>query len=138
MRLAAAVERAEQLGDDPVRRLLGLGACVEKRIEPARSLDLGGEDAGIVWRDPELFVALALGVGQLGKDRAAFFEECFVELERKQIGVGEIAIVVRFFLRAHRPRRALVGVEQPGLLDDAAAAFEHFDLPLRLMLDRLP
>ena len=45
------------------------------------------------------FVALALGVGQLGQRRPAFVEERLVELERKQIGVGEIAVIVRVFLR---------------------------------------
>src|SRR6185312_13286455 len=61
------VERAEQLGDDPVRRLLRLGAGVEQRVEPACSFDLGGQDAGVVRRDAERFVTLALDVRQLGK-----------------------------------------------------------------------
>ena len=65
--LAAPVERAEQLGDDPVRGLLGLGARLEQSIEPARGLDFGGQHARIVGRDAERFVALALGVGQLGQ-----------------------------------------------------------------------
>src|SRR5919205_593986 len=37
----------------------------------------------------------------------------------------------------HRAGDAAVGIEQPRLLDHGAAAFEHIDLALRLMLDRL-
>ena len=120
--LAAAIECAEQLGDDPVGRLLGLGSGFEQRVEPASSLDLGGQNAGIVRRYAELFVALALGVRQLGQAPAAFLEERVIELERQQVGVGEVAIIVRVFLRAQRARDALVGVEQPRFLRDLAAA----------------
>ena len=81
------------------------------------------------------FVALALGVGQLGQARAAFLEEGVVELEREQVGIGEIAIVVRVFLRAQGPRHPLVGVEQPGFLDHRSAALDQLDLALGLMLD---
>ena len=87
---------------------------------------------------PSRFVALALGVGQLGQAGAAFVEERVVELERQQVRIGEIAVIVRFFLGAHRAGRAFVGIEQPRFLDDLAAALEHLDLALRLMLDRLP
>ena len=59
------------------------------------------------------------------------------ELERQQIGIGEIAVVVRLFLGAHRPRLAFVRIEQAGLLLDCAAFFDHADLPPSLMLDRL-
>ena len=46
-RLAAAIERAEQLGNNPVGRLLGIDVIAEQRVEPARGLDLGREDAGV-------------------------------------------------------------------------------------------
>ena len=86
---------------------------------------------------PSASIAPALGVGQLGQARAAFLEERLVELERQQVGVGEVAIIVRVFLDAHRAGRAGAGIEQPGFLDDLAAVLEHLDLALRLMLDRL-
>ena len=87
---------------------------------------------------PSAFIALALGVGQLGQARAAFLEERVVELERQQVGIGEVAIIVRVFLRAQRARHALVGIEQPRFLGDRAAALDQLDLALRLMLDRRP
>ena len=60
-----------------------------------------------------------------------------VELERQQVGVGEVAVVVRLFLRAHRPGLALVRVVEPGLLLDRAAVLEDGDLAAGLVLDRL-
>ena len=59
------------------------------------------------------------------------------ELERQEVGVGKIAVVVRLFLRAHRPRLAGLGIEQPRLLLDRAAVFHNVDLPSCLMLDGL-
>ena len=86
---------------------------------------------------PSALVALALGVGQLGQAGAAFLEERVVELQRQQVGVGEIAIIVRVFLRPQRPGHALVGIEQPRFLGDRAALLDQLDLAPRLMLDHL-
>ena len=60
-----------------------------------------------------------------------------VEFERQQIGIGEIAVVVRLFLGAHRARLAFAGIEQPRLLVDGAAVLDDLDLPARFVLDRL-
>ena len=57
--------------------------------------------------------------------------------ERRQVGLGEIAIVVRLLLRAHRARLALLVVEQPRLLRDLAARLDHRHLAADLVLDRL-
>ena len=84
---------------------------------------------------PSNLVALALGVGQLGQRLAAILEEGLVELERQQVGIGEVAIVVRVFLGPKRPGHALVGIEQPRFLGDRSAALDQLDLALRLMLD---
>ncbi len=59
------------------------------------------------------------------------------EFQRQQVGIREIAIVMRFFLGAHRARLALVRVEQPRLLVDRAAILDDLDLAPRLVLDRL-
>ncbi len=57
--------------------------------------------------------------------------------QRRQVGVGEVAVVVRVFLGAHGTRLAGVGVEQHGGLLDRAAVFERVDLPVDLVVDRL-
>ena len=56
--------------------------------------------------------------------------------EWKKIGIGEVPIVVRVFLAAHRAGGAGAGIEQPGFLDDRPALLEHVDLAPRLVLDR--
>src|SRR5947209_44752 len=71
---------------------------------------------------------------QIGLQRV---DEVLRELERQQVGVGEIAIVVRLFLGAHRAGLALIGIEQPGLLLDRAAILQDADLAPRLVVDRL-
>src|SRR5512140_3091020 len=48
-----------------------------------------------------------------------------------------MAVVVRFFLGAHRARLALAGVEQTRLLLDRAAVLDDLDLPARFVLDGL-
>jgi hypothetical protein len=50
---------------------------------------------------------------------------------------GEVAVVVRVFLAAHRPRLAAVGVEQHRGLLDRQAVLDAIDLPLDLEVDRL-
>ena len=81
--------------------------------------------------------ARLLLVRQLRQMRAELVDIGLVEFERQQVGIGEIAIVVRFFLRAHRPRLALGGIEQTRLLVDLAAVLDDADLAARLDLDRL-
>jgi hypothetical protein len=56
---------------------------------------------------------------------------------RQQVGVGEVAVVVRLFLGAHRTRLALVGVIKAGFLRYFATAFQQLDLSCHLEIDRL-
>ena len=60
------------------------------------------------------------------------------KLQRQQIGIGEIAVIVRFFLAAHGPRLALGRIEKPRFLVDRAAVLDDADLALGFRLDRLP
>jgi hypothetical protein len=57
--------------------------------------------------------------------------------QRRQVGVGEVAVVVRVFLGAHGARLAGVGVEQHGGLLDGVAVLDLLDLPADLVVDRL-
>ena len=97
-----------------------------------------GDHAGVVGREPVLAdQPRAFGVRKLGKAGLDFGHPGGVEFERQQVGVGEIAIVVGLFLRAHRPGLAPARIEQARLLQDLAAVLEDLDLPSRLVLDRL-
>ena len=144
-RLAQSVERAEQFGDQPVGRLLGdigirfallCGAFGQQSLEPARGLGLGGQDIGVIGRQPQpLLIARALGVGQFGQAGPAFVEKRVVEFDRQQVGIGEIAIVVRVFFRAHRASLIAIGIIEPRFLDDFAAVLDQIDLAARFLLD---
>ena len=57
--------------------------------------------------------------------------------ERRQVGIGKVAIVLRVFLAAHRARLVPVRIVEPGLLDDRAAVLDQLDLPADLEVDRL-
>ena len=114
-----------------------LPVAAEQRLEPARGGDVGGQDRGIVGGEAELaLVAGALGVGELGQAwRGIRSRKASLKLEREQVRIGEIAIIVRVLLGAQRARLALVGVEQAGFLDHVAAILDQVDLAARLMLD---
>ena len=58
----------------------------------------------------------------------------FAHAQRNQIGLGEIAIVVRVFLAAHADGFAGIRVEQARFLHHPAAAFEDAHLPLDLLI----
>ena len=53
--------------------------------------------------------------------------------QRRQIRLGEVAVVVGLLLGAHGIGAALVRVPQPALLDDAPAGLDDFDLALDLV-----
>jgi hypothetical protein len=87
-------------------------------------------------KGPARFIALALGVGQFGQAGAAFFEERIVQFQRQQVGIGEIAVIVRVFLAAHRPGF----VAGPGSNSRVSCTtvpplLDHVDLALRLIFD---
>ena len=57
--------------------------------------------------------------------------------EREQVRVGEVAVVVRFFLRAHGARFVARGVVQACFLHHLATRFDQFDLTTDFVLDGL-
>ena len=58
-------------------------------------------------------------------------------LERHEVGLRQVAVVLRLLLRAQRRRRLVAGVEVHRLLHDLAARLVDLDLPLDLALDAL-
>ena len=55
--------------------------------------------------------------------------------ERREVGLGEVAVVVGLLLGAHGVGAAFGVVPEARLLDDAAAVFDDADLALDLVLD---
>ena len=135
------VQRAQQIVDDPVWRpscRRGLSATLLKNISAIALSETSTEGViGPTGRASGISRAF-LVVRQL---RQAFRQRIDnrprSNSRRQQVGIGEIAIVMRLFLGTHGAGLALVRVEQPRLLVDSAAIFEDRDLAPRLVLDRL-
>ena len=73
--------------------------------------------------------------GSSGKRRDRLGHEDVVEHERRQIRVGEVAVVLRLLLAAEAEGRPVVLVPAAGLLHDASAGVENRGLPCDLVRD---
>src|SRR5207247_8167785 len=81
-----------------------------------------GEDLRIVGRQAVLGdEARAPLARQLRQSRADLLDPRAVDRERDEVRLGEVAVVVRVLLRAHRARVTPVGVPETCLLHDALA-----------------
>src|SRR3569623_394386 len=139
---AFLVQPAEQLVDDPVRRQFAFARLVGKlrqhRLVEVGALAFRHQNAGIIGREAKIGDETgALLVRQLRQVRFQLLDIGLGEFQRQKVGIREVAIVVCLFLGAHRARLALVGIVKPGFLVDRAAVFDDFDLPARLILDRV-
>ncbi len=96
-----------------------------------------GEDLRVVFGDAVfLDHAGAAGLGEFGQGAGDFGLPLFVDYQREQVGLGEIAIVVRLFFRAHAVGLAFVGVVEARLLCDLAAGFDDVDLASDFVFQR--
>jgi hypothetical protein len=84
-----------------------------------------------------LHIALGHRARQLGHPGADALDPLGGDRQRRQVGVGEVAVVRRVFLGPHGARLAGVGIEQHRGLLDRAAFLELVDLPADLVVDRL-
>ena len=75
----------------------------------------------------------ALGIGQLGNLTSAAIDELVVQIERRQVGVGEQTIVVGRLLHTHDHGALAAGLPVAGLLIDNAALLEHLGLAANLV-----
>ena len=81
-------------------------------------------------------VARAPGVGQLGQTLAQLLEPGALDEQRRQIGLGKVAIVVRLFLGPLGDRDAALLDPAARLLADALASVERLGLSSDLELER--
>ena len=75
----------------------------------------------------------ALGIGQLGDLASAAVDELVVQIERRQVGIGEQTIVVGRLLHTHDHGALAAGLPVAGLLIDDAALLEHLSLTANLV-----
>src|SRR5207244_3315208 len=73
----------------------------------------------------------------LTRDLTATLDELTRRLDRDEVGLGEVTVVLGFLLRAVQREPAGRRVEVQGLLDDVAAGLVDGDLALDLRLDPL-
>ena len=100
-RQALAVEASEEVVDDPVRRHLAVAARGH-RLEERRRIQIGGQDVGVVVGEAEVgHQAGLLRVRQFGHRGGDGIDPGLLDLQRQQVRVGEVAVVVRFLLGAH-------------------------------------
>ncbi len=122
-------ELAEEVVDDPVAHGLGfageLGGFLEEIAQLAVGDDHGGDGVGhlVLLHEAALLVEGALGAGGLD---ARF--PLVVDLHGHEVGVGEVAVVVRHFLRAERLRGAGLAVVVARLLHEGAAGLHDSEL----------
>ena len=57
--------------------------------------------------------------------------------QRRQVGIGKVAVVLRVFLAAHRPRLVSIRIVQARFLHNRAAVFDQRDLTAHFEVDRL-
>src|SRR5919108_4611835 len=100
-----------------------LAACSEYRGIVARQTEFGDK--------PTLFC-----LGQFREGLLYLLDERLAQFQRQQIGIWEIAVIVRLFFAAHRARLVVVSVIKPGLLHDCPPRFEDRDLACDLIIDR--
>src|SRR5439155_654300 len=87
------------------------------------------EDRGIVRRQAVLRdEALTPLARQLRQASADPRDPRAIDLEGDEVRLGEVPVVVRVLLRAHRARQAAVGVPEARLLHDALALRESLGL----------
>src|SRR5262249_57642976 len=96
--------------DDPVGSLLGGSACRDRGLEQVGRRWLLGQLVGVITRDLVLQLqARAAGGRQLRQRCPQALDPGRIELERRQVGLGEVPVVVRVFLGA-LGKRPLLGL----------------------------
>ena len=125
----------DELVRQHVGRLFRVGAGSDD-VGPELVETAGHEHVGVVERE---------GVGEAGdpgsRELADLAAQALDQVIRRvngdEIGLGEVTVVLRLFLRTHRRRVFVAGIEVQCLLIDRAALFVDADLARDLALDSL-
>ena len=137
---SVAIELGRQLAHHPVGQGLGLGSGIgqgrQRGLEELGAGQAAGQRQCVGLRQAQLvLVAGALGAGQLGHVVAHGLDLRRIDDERRQVGLGEVAVVIRVFLGAHRAGLVGIRIVEPGFLHHAATVLDQLDLAAHLELD---
>ena len=131
------VECGREFAHHPVGSHLAVGNKLGDAQVVVRHVAACRQNACIVLRKTEFRrQALLEFLRQFGHVGTNPFDPVFADFKRQKIGIGEIPIVHRVFLRAHDAGFALIGVIETRGLNDLAAVLEHFDLTTHFVVDR--
>ncbi len=115
----------------------GRPAGLDGGLEVIGHCALGGQHPGVVAAQPVLALeALPLRAGQLGQVGAHPLHPLAINLQRGQVRLGEVAIVVGLLLAPLADRGPPGLVPAHRLLHYLPPGAQHFDLSLDLVLDR--
>ena len=135
--LVVGRDLAQELRHDPVRHEFRVRGLADGRLVIVGEGAGLREEVGVVGGQSVLAdEALAPRRRQLGQACPRGLHRLPAELERHQVGLGEVPVVVGLLLAAHHPRPAAVGVPQARLLQDPLAAVERLPLAQGLELER--
>ncbi len=126
----------QHLAHNPVGRLLGGGAQVNHGLKEVGQCFLRGDHLGVVGGQAEAaLIPLHSGRSQLWLDVTQTLQIVLRQLHWRQIGVGEVTVVLGVLLGAHGIGGVLVLVPAAGLLNDPLSLLQQLNLPSTLVLD---
>ncbi len=136
--LSRLVEQGEQLAANPIGNRLGGGArSRQDGFEIIGDSPLGNKQLSIVGAQPVLLAeALVAGCGQLRQACLHLSHPGLVHHQRRQVGLGEIAVIVGFFLAALGQGDLAGIVPAQGLLLDCQPLAQQPGLALDFILYR--
>ena len=135
--LALGGQARRNLVRDPVGHQLGVAALGGGFEIVGLGLFRDQHDGVVLRQAIVRHQTLALVVRQLGQRRLDLGDPGLFQIQRQQVGIGEVAIILRLFLGPHGARFAGCRVVQARLLGDRTTVFQDLDLAARLILDRL-
>ena len=131
------VEEAAEVTENPIRRRFRRGAQPHHLLEVLGHRLRGCEHRGVVGGEAEIrdqtLASRRRQLWQLGSD---FGHPLAADLEGRQVGLGEVAIVSGELLGALRDRQGAGIIPTARFLDQPAARLQDFRLTFDLVLDR--
>ncbi|RYZ62685.1 MAG: Gfo/Idh/MocA family oxidoreductase [Proteobacteria bacterium] len=128
---------AHQLRHHPVRYSLRVFSHECRSFVVIGKIALLSQNEGVVLRK---FVftheSISTRERQLRKSSTHVFDVRVFEVEREEVGIWEITIVVSFFFRTHCERAIFIWIVETCLLHNLLARFDAINLTLNLVVDR--
>ena len=134
---AGVIEQFHHFAHNPVCDIFGAVAKFYGLFKQRDKRHVPCENFGVIFGKPQRFaVALFFLLGQFRHAFADFLDARVGNFNRRQVGFGEIFIVLRVLFGAHRVRIAFVVVPAAGFLHDRFAVFQKVDLAAGFVCNR--